>query len=72
MTFCPYFRSLRRVGYIPDIVQVSGPKAIRALGVTYMIPAFQFHGSWTQAIIGSSSIADGHVETGRLWVYAGY
>ena len=68
--FLSFFQSIRRAGYMPDIVQVSGPKAVRALRVIHRIPFFQFSGDWTQATVGSSSIADGLVETGRLWAYA--
>ena len=66
-------------GYLPDTVQVPGAKAIRSLRATNTAPNFQFQQimqfmqfkrSMTVASVGSSSIADGLVEVGRLWAWA--
>ena len=57
-------------GYLPDAVQVPGAKAIRNLRAINTAPSFQFGGTMTVASVGSSSIADGLVELGRLWAWA--
>ena len=60
------------LGYLPDTVQVPGAKAIRSLWATNRAPNFQFMTSMTVASVGSSSIADGLVELGRLWAWAAF
>ena len=59
-------------GYLPDAVQVPGAKAIRNLRAVNRAPSFQFRGNMTVASVGSSSIADGLVELGRLWAWAAF
>ena len=66
------YQSIRRNGYLPDTVQLPGAKAIRSLRATARSPQFQFNTPMTSATIGSSSIADGLVELGRLWAWAAY
>ncbi|KAL6717886.1 hypothetical protein ACLMJK_003971 [Lecanora helva] len=67
-----FYQSIRRDGYIPDIVQVSGSKSVRALRQIHRGPGLQFGGSQTSATVVSSSIADALVETGRLWAFAAF
>lgn len=64
------YQSIRKDGYLPDTVQVPGAKAVRSLRAATRAPAFQFDAPMTVATIGSSSIADGLVELGRLWAWA--
>ncbi|KAK3166653.1 hypothetical protein OEA41_009778 [Lepraria neglecta] len=70
--YMSFYQAIRRFGYLPDIVQVPGDRAIRALRGFHRSPNFQFSGSTTQATIGTSSVADALVETGRLWAFAVY
>ena len=67
-----FFQFRRREGYIPDYVLVPGEKAVRALRAFSRSDTYQFTGGQTQATVGSSSVADALVETGRLWAYAAY
>ena len=67
-----FYQSRRRVGYIPDYVLVPGEKAVRALRAFSRSDTFQFTGSLTLATVGSSSVADALVETGRLWAWAAF
>ena len=67
-----FYQFRRRAGYLPDYVLVPGGKAVRALRAYSRSDTFQFAGSQTQATVGSSSVADALVETGRLWAYAAY
>ena len=70
--YMSFYQSVQRYGYIPDTVQLSGNKAIRTLRAFHRSPYFQFSTNTTSATIGSSSVADGLVETGRLWAFAAY
>lgn len=68
-----YYRSIYRKGppgYLPDLIQVPGAKAVRRLRAINRARDFQFGHPMTVATVGSSSIADGLVELGRLWAWA--
>ena len=67
-----FFQFRRRAGYIPDYVHVPGEKAVRTLRAFSRADNFQFTGSQTQATVGSCSVADALVETGRLWAFAAF
>ena len=67
-----FFQFRRRAGYIPDYVLVPGQKAVRTLRAFSRAVGFQFTGSQTQATVGSCSVADALVETGRLWAFAAF
>ena len=64
------YQAIRPLGYLPDTVEVPGAKAIRALRIMQRCSDFSFSSPNTVATIGSSSIADALVETGRLWAFA--
>ena len=66
------YQSSRPSGYLPDYTYVAGQKAIRAIRTFTRAPSFQFATNQTQATVGSSSIADALVETGRLWAWAAF
>ena len=66
------YQSSRPSGYLPDYTYVAGQKAIRAIRTFTRAPSFQFTTNQTQATVGSSSIADALVETGRLWAWAAF
>ena len=67
------YRSRRLEGYMPEYTYVPGEKAVRALKTIIRATSFQFiENGWTQATVGSSAVADGLVETGRMWAWAAY
>lgn len=67
------YRSRRLKGYMPDYAHVPGQKAVRALRMFIRATSFQFiETNQTQATVGSSAVADGLVETGRIWAWAAY
>ena len=58
-------------GYLPDAVQVLVAKAIRRLWAINRAPRLRFgRDDMIVASVGSSSVADGLVEIGRLWAWA--
>ena len=67
-----FYQAWRPAGYLPDFIYVSGEKAVRALRAYSRAPSFQFTASQTTVTVGSSSVADALVETGRLWAWAVY
>lgn len=70
-----FYQSIQRTGpagYLPDTVQVPGAKAVRDLWALHRSPNFQFSTPMTSATVGSSSVADGLVQLGRLWAWAAY
>ena len=67
------YRSRRLAGYMPDYTYVPGEKAVRALRTFIRATSFQFiENNQTQSTVGSSAVADGLVETGRMWAWAAY
>ena len=70
--YMSFYRSVRRSGYLPDYVQLPGAKAVQNLKADSRSPYFEFSVPVTTATIGSSSIADGLVELGRLWAWAAF
>lgn len=69
------YQSIQRngpAGYLPYTIQVPGAKAVRDLWASHRSPNFQFGTAMTSATVGSSSIADGLVQLGRLWAWAAY
>ena len=68
-----HYRSRRLEGYMPEYTYVPGEKAVRALKTIIRATSFQFiDGNQTQATVGISAVADGLVETGRMWAWAAY
>ncbi len=67
------YRSSEREGYMPDYVYVPGKKAVRGMRAFIRSTVLQFDdNNQTQATVGSSSVADGLVEAGRLWAWAAF
>ncbi len=66
------YQSSRPSGYLPDYTYVTGEKAVRAIRAFTRTPSFQFATNQTQATVGSSSVADALVETGRMWAWAAF
>lgn len=66
------YQSIRPSGYMPDYTYVTGETAVRAIRTFVRSPSLQFAVNQTQATVGSSSVADALVETGRMWAWAAY
>lgn len=64
------WRSVQASGYLPDTIQMMGSRAVRTLRARQRSKEFQFSTSLTYATVATSSVADGLVETGRLWAFA--
>ena len=70
--YLSFYRYRRREGYLPDYTYVPGQKAVLAIRTWTRSTDFQFNENSTRATVGISSVADGLVETGRLWAWAAY
>ena len=68
--YMSFYESRRREGYLPDYTYVPGEKAVLALRTFTRSTDFQFAKNQTLATMGISTIANGLVETGRLWARA--
>ena len=68
--YMSFYQSRRQEGYLPDYTYLPSERSVRALRSFIRTPDFQFGNDQTQATVGSSSVADGLVETGRLWAWA--
>ena len=70
--YLSFYQSRRREGYLPDYTYVPGEKAVLAIRTWTRSIDFQFNENTTRATVGISPVADGLVETGRLWAWAAF